>query len=165
MPRATATIVIALLSLTCGYVWGSRSTVASAATAREATITRMFTGADGVTHFQESKLLFGAPAQKVIGIQFNRVPGPQKSGSPDVQEFAFHNAPNRRYVITLSGSAAIEASGGGKFIADPQHVLVAEDVTGKGHRYTSHPLGNDDWITVFVEVDQPKAAGVNGGRR
>jgi hypothetical protein len=158
MRRIATTVTIALISLACGYAWGSSATTGVAAAARAATITRMFTGSDGETHFQETALPFGAPMQRVVGIQFNRVAGPQKSGGPDVQEFAFHNAPNRRYVITLSGSAEIEASGGGTFVADSQHVLVAEDLTGKGHRYTSHPLGNDDWVNIFVEIDQPKPA-------
>ena len=90
-----------------------------------------------------------------VGLQFNRAAGPQKSGSPNDAAFAFHNAPHRRYVVTLSGKAEIEASGGGKFIADPAHILLAEDVTGKGHRYTSRPLGNEDWVHVFIEIDQP----------
>ena len=123
------------------------------------TITRMFTGPDGLTHFEETNLPVGEPMKKVAGVQFNRAPGPQKSGGPDNPMFAFHNAPHRRYVVTLSGKAEIEASGGGKFIADPAHILLAEDVTGKGHRYTSRPLGDEDWIHLFIEVDQPKPAG------
>jgi hypothetical protein len=120
------------------------------------TITRMYTGPDGLTHFQETNLPIGEPMMKVAGIQFNRAPGPQKSGSIDEPTFAFHDAPHRRYVVTLSGRAEIEASGGGKFIADSGHILLAEDVTGKGHRYTTRPLGNEDWIHLFIEVDQPK---------
>jgi hypothetical protein len=118
------------------------------------TITRMYTGADGLTHFQETNLPIGEPMMKVAGVQFNRAAGPEQAGTDGT--FAFHNAPHRRYVVTLRGKAEIEASGGGKFVADSAHILLAEDVTGKGHRYTKRPLGNEDWIHVFIEVDQPK---------
>lgn len=64
------------------------------------------------------------------------------------------NAPHRRYVITLSGKAEIVGSGDNKmFVADPSHMLLAEDVTGKGH--TTKGI---DGVSLFVEVDQPKDA-------
>src|SRR5215831_10171724 len=69
-------------------------------------ITRMFTGPDGLTHFQETNLPVGEPMMKVAGVQFNRAVGPEQTGTTDT--FAFHNAPNRRYVVTLSGKAEIE---------------------------------------------------------
>jgi hypothetical protein len=122
----------------------------------EVTITRMFTGPDGLTHFEETNLPFGAPMEKTTGISFRRTRGPQKSGGSAAEGFTFHTAPHRRYVVTLSGKAEIEASGGGRFIADANHILLAEDLTGKGHRYTVRPLGNEDWVNMFVEIDQPR---------
>lgn len=122
------------------------------------TITRMYSGADGLTHFEETNLPFNAPMMKVAGTSFRRDVGPEKSGGPRDAGFEFHNAPHRRYVVTLSGKAEIEASGGGRFIADVNHILLAEDLTGKGHRYVRRPLGNEDWIIMFVEIDQPKPA-------
>lgn len=122
---------------------------------QEVTITRMFTGPDGLTHFEETNLPFGAAMEKVTGVSFRRSPGPPKSGGPAAEGFTFHTAPHRRYVVTLSGQAEIEASGGGRFVADVNHILLAEDLTGKGHRYTVRPMGNGDWINMFVEIDQP----------
>ena len=115
-------------------------------------VTRMFTGPDGATHTE----MFKVPAgefQKVAGIQFNRV----TTRDPKTPAaFGWHNAPHRRYVVTLSGRARIEMSGEKKlFIADKDHVLLAADTTGKGHRYVDHPLGKEDWVTIFIEVDQP----------
>jgi len=55
--------------------------------------------------------------------------------------------------VTLSGAGEIVVSGDNRrtFIADRDHILLAEDVTGKGH--TTRPVGPDDWVTLFVEIN------------
>jgi len=165
MTRTVRWIAFASLVCSLAYLWSAQASGNLAAQKRDpVTITRMFTGPDGLTHFEETNLPFTAPMRKVAGVQFNRAAGPQKSGGPDAEGFTFHNAPHRRYVVTLSGRAEIEASDGAKFVADPAHILIAEDVTGKGHRYTSRPLGNEDWIHLFIEIDDPKAARGSGSR-
>ena len=159
MKRTARWLAFASLVGCFAYLWGTQASRDLAAQRHDPiTITRMFTGPDGLTHFEETSLPFNAPMMKVAGVQFNRAAGPEKSGGPSAEGFTFHNAPHRRYVVTLSGRAEIEASGGGTFIADPAHILLAEDVTGKGHRYTRRPLGNEDWIHLFVEIDVPKPA-------
>jgi hypothetical protein len=112
------------------------------------TLTRMFTGPDGLTHFEEAPMPVGQFI-RVAGIQFNR---PNPNQKPHPRTLDWHTAPHRRYVITLSGKAEIVGSGGNRmFIADRDHILLAEDVTGKGH--TTKGI---DWVTLFVEVDEPR---------
>ena len=157
MKRTIRWLVFASLVGGFAYMWGAQGSQDLSAQKRDpVTVTRMYTGTDGLTHFEETNLPYGAPMMKVTGISFRRDAGPQKSGGPEAQGFTFHNAPHRRYVVTLSGKAEIEASGGGKFIADTGHVLLAEDLTGKGHRYVTRPLGNEGWTVMFVEIDQPR---------
>lgn len=157
MTRTVHLLVFAFLIGGFADMWGAqRSQDLSAQKRDPVTVTRMFTGPDGLTHFKKTNLPYGAPMEKVVGMSFRRTPGPQKSGGPADQGFTFHTAPHRRYVVTLSGAAEIEASGGGKFRADVNHILLAEDLTGKGHRYTVRPLGNEDWINMFVEIEQPR---------
>lgn len=157
MKRTIQLVVFASITGCAAYVWAAqRSHELPANKHEEVTITRMFTGPDGLTHFDETNLPFGAPMEKVMGVSFRRSPGPQKSGDPAAEGFTFHTAPHRRYVVTLSGKAEIEASGGGKFVADVNHILLAEDLTGKGHRYTVRPMGSGAWINMFVEIDQPR---------
>jgi hypothetical protein len=159
MKRTARWLVFASLVGCLAYVWGAAGSQNLSAQKRDpVTVTRMYTGTDGLTHFEETNLPYTAPMMKVAGVSFRRDMGPQKSGGPAAQGFEFHTAPHRRYVVTLGGKAEIEASGGGKFIADTGHVLLAEDLTGKGHRYVSRPLGNEDWIIMFVEIDQPRPA-------
>ncbi len=120
------------------------------------TVTRMFTGQDGLTHREPMNIPF-AQLINVAGVQFNRAQVNRRStAAEDARTFGWHNAPHRRYVVTLSGKADIETSGGQKFTADPAHILLAEDLTGKGHRYTARPVGPEDWVTIFIEVDQPR---------
>ena len=156
VPRSRWLVLGSLVAVIVCF-WNPQESGSVAAQKRDpVTITRMFTGPDGLTHFQETNLPVGEPMMKVAGVQFNRAAGPQQTGTTGT--FAFHNAPHRRYVVTLSGRAEIEASGGGTFVADAAHILLAEDLTGKGHRYTRRPLGDNDWVHVFIEIDQPKPA-------
>jgi hypothetical protein len=157
MKRTGQLALCAVLAGGVAYAWSAGPGREVLAQKREpVTVTRMFTGPDGLTHFKETGLPFGAPMEKVTGVVFRRSPGPQRSGGPDARGFEFHTAPHRRYVVTLSGAAEIEASGGGRFTADVGHILLAEDLTGKGHRYTVHPVGDEDWVVMFVEIDQPR---------
>ena len=111
----------------------------------------MFSGSDGLSHLER----MGIPVSqliKVAAVQFNRS---SSSGLRNARAIEFHNAPHRRFVATLSGAAELEVSGdnGKKFVADRDHILLAEDTTGKGH--TTRPLGSEDWVALFVEVDSP----------
>lgn len=112
------------------------------------TLTSMYTGPDGLTHFKE--IPFPKEPIKVSQIQFNDGRGRK----PNPSTLAFHTAPAfRRYIVTLSGRAEIVGSGGAKFTADRDHILLAEDTTGKGH--TTNGI---DWVTIFVEIGDPQAS-------
>lgn len=62
----------------------------------------------------------------------------------------WHPAPQRQYVITLSGRGEIELTGGQKIPLGPGHILLAEDVSGKGH--ISRAIGNEDRISLFIPL-------------
>ncbi|MBM3943587.1 MAG: hypothetical protein FJ316_11875 [SAR202 cluster bacterium] len=100
-------------------------------------VVRVYTGADGKSHFEELNLPYEKIAkaertamQKATGIQFRRAP---------VGEFQdFHVAPRRQYVITLEGQAEIGLGDGTKRIFNPGDVLLADDLTGQGHTTAVH---------------------------
>ena len=113
------------------------------------TVTRIFTGADGQTHAEELDVKLAASGTselsemvKVTGLQFRRT-----SPSYFVD---WHPAPQRQYVITLSGRAEIEIADGKKIPIGPGHILLAEDLTGKGH--ISRAVGNEDRISLFIPL-------------
>jgi quercetin dioxygenase-like cupin family protein len=64
----------------------------------------------------------------------------------------WHNADVRRYVITIRGRSEVEVAGGQKLIAQPGQVVLAEDLTGKGH--TFRILGDSDWVALFVDMEK-----------
>ena len=74
----------------------------------------------------------------------------QAAGS--VQDW--HTAPQRQYVITLSGRGEIEVAGGKKIALEPGHIELAEDLTGKGH--ITRAIGSEDRVTLWLPLaDQP----------
>jgi hypothetical protein len=143
--------------LVCGFVllWGARShhDFAAAQKRTPISVTRIFTGADGQTHAEEIdvKLLPGGTSGelsemlKATGLQFRR--------TPPNYFVDWHPAPQRQYVITLSGRGEIELVGGKKIPLGPGHILLAEDVTGKGH--ISRGVGTEDRVSVFIPVGKP----------
>jgi hypothetical protein len=65
----------------------------------------------------------------------------------------WHNAPRRQFVVNLTGEVEIEVSDGEKRRFGPGSILLAEDLTGKGH--ISRGIGNSQRETLFIPlVDQ-----------
>jgi hypothetical protein len=136
-------------------MWGARShdDIAAAQKRTPISVTRIFTGADGQTHAEEIdvKLLPGGSSGelsemlKVTGLQFRRQ-------APNYF-VDWHPAPQRQYVITLSGRGEIELAGGKKIPLGPGHILLAEDVTGKGH--ISRGVGTEDRVSLFIPLGKP----------
>lgn len=87
-------------------------------------ITRLYTGKDGESHFEEIEV----PAEKLQaadGILFREAP------PGHIQQW--HPAPRRQYVITLSGQGEIETGDGTKKRFGPGDIMLADDLTGRGH--------------------------------
>lgn len=113
-------------------------------------VTRIFTGPDGQTHAEnvDVKLMPGGGSGelsemvKVTGLQFRR------QAPKYFQDW--HTAPRRQYVVTLSGRGEVELMGGQKIPLDAGHILLAEDLTGKGH--ISRGVGTEDRISLFIPL-------------
>ena len=113
-------------------------------------IHNLYTDANGQSHFRDievewveesgsGKLSKRLPA---TGIIFREV-------QPDY-DLDWHPAPNRQYVVTLSGESEIELEGGRKLRLGPGHILLAEDTTGQGH--ISRAIGAGDRISLFIPL-------------
>ena len=136
-------------------VWNVHTThdVVTAQRRTSVVVTRLYTGPDGQTHAEERhvKLTPGGDLGelsemiKVTGLQFRR--------TPPSYSFDWHPAPRRQYVITLSGRGEIELAGGKKIPVGPGHILLAEDVTGKGH--IARGVGTEDRISLFIPLAEP----------
>jgi hypothetical protein len=95
-------------------------------------ITRIYTGDDGESHFEDLDIplkegRFGSISRfvPVTGVAFRETP----LGA----ELDFHNAPQRQFVITLIGIAEVECKDGSKRQFGPGDILLADDTTGRGH--------------------------------
>jgi len=118
------------------------------------TITRLYTGADGQSHAEDtdvawlpSKLraeLNESESMNVSAAQFLRLP----------RGFVWegHPASKRQYVIIVSGRGEVDVAGGRTVLLAPGRVLLAEDVTGKGH--TTHVGADEDLVMLLVPLAQ-----------
>jgi hypothetical protein len=111
------------------------------------TITRFFTGPDGLTHAEEIDVKF-APGGGVYNLLSNS--GAQIRSTPPGRENGYHTASRRQYVITLSGHAELVLSGGQTIHVGPGSIELAEDLTGKGH--ITRTVGTEDRIAIIVPV-------------
>jgi len=123
--------------------WGADTDrdVVGAQTLGKIMATRLYTGTDGQSHAEEVELTAGT-LMNATSVQFNRAPAGRFSD--------WHVGPRRQFVITLSGRGEIELVGGKKIALGPGHILLAEDVTGKGH--ISRGVGTEDRISLFIPL-------------
>jgi quercetin dioxygenase-like cupin family protein len=61
---------------------------------------------------------------------------------------AWHTAPVRQLVVTLSGTLHFVTRDGEKFTLSPGDVLLAEDTVGTGHQWQLQ--GDDPWRRMYV---------------
>ena len=118
------------------------------------TVTRLYTGADGQSHAEDVDVAW-RPAKlraelsesepvKVTAAQFLRWP----------RGFVWegHPASKRQYVIIVSGRGQVDVAGGKRVELAPGRVLLAEDVTGKGH--ITRVGADEDLVMLLVPLAQ-----------
>ncbi len=95
-------------------------------------IIRVYSTPDGESHFEDVDVPllpsgYGKLSETVPlkGVRFRETP---VDGALD-----FHNAPARQFIVTLSGIVEIEVTDGEKRRIGPGGIMLAEDVTGRGH--------------------------------
>lgn len=108
----------------------------------------LWSGEDGNSHFEKG-LIDLAPGKR----------GDDLSGKVDAlsisfQEtasggaFAWHTAPIRQLVITLSGTLDFQTREGKHFVLKPGDVLFAEDTVGTGHSWRL--IDEAPWRRAYV---------------
>jgi quercetin dioxygenase-like cupin family protein len=118
------------------------------------TITRLFTASDGQSHAEDTEVVWRSAqlraelneseSVKVTSAQFLRW--------PRGFVWAGHPASKRQYVIIVSGRGEVDVVGGKKVQLAPGRVLLAEDVTGKGH--TTRVGADEDLVMLLVPLSQ-----------
>ena len=172
MTAHTRRQVLLTLVVAFAVIW-KESTGRDAAVAQQrkaVTITRIYTGADGLAHAEDIDLKLDSRGVsemlKATGAEFSvraPTPGadPRNTAASATSDPGWHTGPARQFVITLSGSSEVEVAGGVHVVAGPGHINLIEDTTGKGH--ITRNFGPEDRIALTI----PLADGVviEGTRR
>src|ERR1700722_11938897 len=96
---------------------------------------RLWTGEDQNSHFEEGVIHLepGARGDLVSGTMATTTISFQETSSGGA--FAWHTAPARQLVITLSGTLDFKTRQGEHFLIRPGDILFAEDTAGSGHSW------------------------------
>jgi hypothetical protein len=116
---------------------------------------RIWTEDDGNSHFEEGviELESGARGDMLSAKMATSTISFEETASGGA--FAWHDAPIRQLVITLSGTLDFQTREGKHFLIRPGDVLLAEDTTGSGHSWRL--TDNQPWRRAYV-ILQPGTA-------
>ena len=109
-------------------------------------ISRLYTGKDGQSHFEELPLSANPKLSQ-----------PQKTESIFIREDApnrfqdWHPAPRRQWVIILQGELEIGLGDGSLWRFGPGDARLVEDTTGKGH--TTRGVGKGPAICAYIPLE------------
>jgi uncharacterized cupin superfamily protein len=114
-------------------------------------ITRLYSGSDGESHFEE----FDFPL-KEIGLNDSRSDTLPATGffiraTQGEFELDWHNAPRKQLLIMLKGQSEVIVGDGNKRILSPGDIMLAEDISGRGH--ITRAVNNQPRMSVFVTLD------------
>lgn len=116
---------------------------------------RIWTGPDGDSLFEEGtiSLTEGERGDFIGAATAARDISFRETGAGGA--FEWHKDPVPRFVLTLSGTLRFETRSGKTFTIRPGDVLLAQDNTGSGHRWTL--IGDDPWRRAYVVYDEAAA--------
>jgi quercetin dioxygenase-like cupin family protein len=109
---------------------------------------RLWTGEDGGSHVVLGRL------DMTPGRNADLVSAAMSAAHVTVEEtagggaLAWHTAPVRQLVVTLSGTLLFTTRDGEEFVLNPGDVLFAEDTEGTGHQWQLQ--GGDPWRRMYV---------------
>ena len=118
---------------------------------------RLYTGADGISHFSDEALTLSPPQSDGQGLEANLATN--RIGDIKGAMFAllkagatedWHVAPRRQFMLCVRGVVEITAADGTKRRMQPGQFMLLEDTTGKGH--ITHSAGPDDHVALAIPV-------------
>ncbi len=96
-------------------------------------ITRVYTGEDNRSHFEELDIPLTIQDQMGSKSEIQAGAGVIFRSTDGAYEYGFHNAPHLQYVVNLEGILELEVGSGEKHRLHPGDILLGEDLTGEGH--------------------------------
>jgi quercetin dioxygenase-like cupin family protein len=113
-------------------------------------LVRLSTGEDGQSHVSD-ELVEVAAAGRDAASAWQRATRVRFEETPAHSQLDWHDAPQRQYVITLSGTLEFTTRDGETFRLGPGDVLLAEDTAGGGH--TWRLVDDEPWRRVYVTLE------------
>jgi hypothetical protein len=111
-------------------------------------LVRLFTGDDAQSHVGVGEIELDRLDASSAASAFEPVARLRFEETAAHSALSWHNAPERQYVITLSGTLEFETRDGSRFLLGPGDVLLAEDTTGGGHRWRL--IDDQPWRRVYL---------------
>ncbi|HVO93277.1 MAG TPA: hypothetical protein VMT22_10575 [Terriglobales bacterium] len=112
-------------------------------------ITRLYTGKDQKSYFEDIELKFGGD-QKILTTDSRPATMAVFRSVASGTVLERHPAPRRQYLITMAGAWEIEASNGVKKVFKAGDVMLADDTSGEGH--ISRVLGSAPHVFMTVPL-------------
>ena len=113
-------------------------------------VCRIYTGDDDESHFEDIDVELIDAGE--IGSLSKAIPVSNlifRENYPGY-DYDWHNAPSRQFVFILDGEIEIETGNGEKRRFKGGDILLAEDLTGRGHR--SRQLSSQTRKSIFVQL-------------
>ena len=124
---------------------------------------RIWTGEDQNSHFEEGSI------ELTPGTHGDLLSGKIGTATASFQEtraggtLAWHTAPVRQLVITLSGTLEFMTRSGERFVLTPGDVLLAEDTAGGGHTWKL--VDDQPWRRLYVILAKDAAVPFKRGQQ
>ena len=111
----------------------------------------IYADADGESHFRDVDVAWAH--EGLGGRMSERLPATGVIFRETGGDYAldWHNAPRRQYIVNLDAAVEITVSDGEIRVIGPGEVILAEDVTGKGH--LSRAVSGQVRRSLFIPVD------------
>lgn len=113
-------------------------------------LVRLYTNDKGETCFEEGEIPLTLKIGNDQACSWLPVTSVRFEESPPGSFLQWHNAPQRQYVVTLSGTLEFTTRNGKQFQLKPGDVLLAEDTTGEGHRWRL--IDHQPWKRVYIQL-------------
>ncbi len=117
---------------------------------KKTTVTRLYSGDDGQSHFEEIEVEM---EPNIVGHISETFPatGIVFRETSESYDYDFHTAPARQYVVNLDGAVEITVGSGEKRVFEAGEVFICEDTTGQGH--ISRAVNGQVRRSLFVTLD------------
>ena len=115
-------------------------------------ITRLYTGTDGESHFEDYRI----PMMDVEGF-FEctdplNVTGIRFAGISSDKIINLHNLSHRVFIVTMFGELVIGTGHGIERVFKPGDIVLAEDITGRGHTLRKDSGGHH--VAAYISLDE-----------